>query len=264
MEKMEERLKVREQELLCLKAKKEKALREVPEGKLRICANEKRVQYYLRKDAKERNGTYIREENIELARALAQKDYDQKVLSAIEKELNAIKKFLSEMPKVGAEQIFEKLHKERQKLIVPVMETDEQFVKNWEGIEYQGKGFYENTIALYTFKGERVRSKSEVIIADTLNREGIPYRYEYPVCLRNVGNVYPDFLVLNIRLRQEFYWEHLGMMDEAEYAEKAIRKIASYEKNGIYPGENLILTFETKKNPISSNVIHRKIQKYLK
>lgn len=264
MEQARKRLEVREQELMCLKMEKEKALREAPEGKLRISTNGKRVQYYLREGAKDTNGTYIRGENMELVRRLAQKDYDQKVLRVAEKELNAIKKFLSDVPKEGAEDIFENLHKERQKLIVPVAETDAQFVENWEQVEYRGKGFSENTTKIYTFKGERVRSKSEVIIADALNREGVPYRYEYPVYLPNIGNVYPDFLVLNIRLRKEFYWEHLGMMDEAEYAEKAVQKIISYEQNGIYPGENLILTYETKKNPISSNIVCQMIQKYLK
>ena len=43
---------------------------------------------------------------------------------------------------------------------------------------------------------------------------------------------------------KELYWEHMGMMDNGEYAEKAVRKISAYYQNGIYPGEALILTFE--------------------
>lgn len=68
----------------------------------------------------------------------------------------------------------ENLHKERQKLIHPIRETD-----------------------------ERVRSKSEVIIADILNQEGIPYRYECPLQLKGWGKVYPDFTVLSERERPE-------------------------------------------------------------
>ena len=48
------------------------------------------------------------------------------------------------------------------------------------------------------------------------------------------------------------------------YVENAIRKIASYEQNGIFPGENLILTYETKKNPLNQKVIKMMIQRYLK
>ena len=32
-------------------------------------------------------------------------------------------------------------------------------------------------------------------------------------------------------------------MDDSEYAKTAIKKIKTYEDNGIYLGENLILTF---------------------
>lgn len=74
-------------------------------------------------------------------------------------------------------------------------------------------------------KGERVRSKSEVIIADMLNRKGISYRYEYPVYLKNVGQIYPDFTVLDAIRRREIYWEHLGMMDDPDYAEMAILRV---------------------------------------
>ncbi len=76
--------------------------------------------------------------------------------------------------------------------------------------------------------------------------------------------VYPDFMTLNIQARKEIWWEHLGMMDDPNYVENAIRKIVSYEQNGIFPGENLILTYETKKNPLNQKVIKMMIQRYLK
>lgn len=52
-----------------------------------------------------------------------------------------------------------------------------------------------------------MRSKSEVIIADLLNKEGIPYRYEFPLYLKEFNTVYPDFTILNVRKRKEIYWE---------------------------------------------------------
>ena len=53
------------------------------------------------------------------------------------------------------------------------------------------------------------------------------------------------------------------MMDNPEYARAAIRKIESYEKNGIYPGENLILTFETQQNVLDFKIIEEMIDRYL-
>ena len=65
------------------------------------------------------------------------------------------------------------------------------------------------------------------------------------------------------KLGQEIYWEHEGMMDKPEYARTAVRKIESYQKNGIYPGERLILTFETEQSVLNSNNIEELIKKYL-
>ena len=263
MEEVKNLLKVREKELLQLKKEKKKALQNAPEGTLRICTRGNKVQYYHRTVPKDFNGVYIREKDYKLAQKLAQKDYDAKILKAVEKELHAIQKYNAYYPDKCAEQLYENLHKERQKLIFPVCESEDAFVQQWESIEYEGKVFYGDAAEFYTAKNERVRSKSEVIIADALNREGVPYRYEFPIYLEDFGTVYPDFTVLHIRTRKEILWEHLGMMDEPDYAEKAIQKIATYEQNGFFPGENLILTYETRKNPLNQKILVNLIRHYL-
>lgn len=108
-----------------------------------------------------------------------------------------------------------------------------------------------------------MRSKSEKILADKLYAMNIPYVYEIPLYLRGYGDVRPDFMVLNKRTRKEYYWEHLGMMDDREYCEKTIRKIECYEKNGIFPGKNLLLTYETEMHPLNGRVVEEIIREYL-
>lgn len=264
MEQVKKLLEMREYQLQQVKREKERALKIAPEGSLRVCCHGNKVQYYHRNDPKDFNGVYIREKDVELAQKLAQKDYDKKVLRAAEKELSGINKYFSCYPERNMEEIYDNLHRELRKLIEPILMPTEQFVSDWEQVEYQGKDFYEDTPRYYTVKGECVRSKSEVIIADILNREGIPYRYEYPIHLKGQGRIYPDFTVLNVRTRQELLWEHLGRMDDAVYAEKAIQKIMTYEKNGFFPGENLILTYETRKVPLNQKIVMLMIQRYLK
>ena len=264
MEEVRKVLEERKIQLMQLKKMKEKALQNVPKGALRICCNGNRTQYYHRKERKDRRGVYLPEKEKDLAGILAQKEYDQKVLHAVEKELRVIEKCLAGYPVTDAEVIYEKLHEERKKLVLPIRESEEQFVRNWEAVVYQGKGFEENAPEFYTAKNERVRSKSEWIIADFLKREGIPYRYEYPMYLNGMGQVYPDFTVLNVKSRKELYWEHLGMMDDVAYMERALQKIAAYEQNGIYLGESLILTYETGKSPLSQKLVMNKIEHYLK
>ena len=104
---------------------------------------------------------------------------------------------------------------------------------------------------MLTDRGERVRSKSELIIANLLSKEGIPYKYECPLRLKGFGTVHPDFTALRRNARREIYWEHLGMMDDPEYTARAVRKISAYILNGFYPGEDLIITAETNASPIN-------------
>lgn len=254
----------RKEQLIKICNEKRNALQNVPEGSLRISSSRNRVQYYLRNDPKNFVGSYIAKKDLPMVQQLAQKEYDKKILTSAEQEIHAIDQYLKECPKRYVEEVYESMHIEKQKLVIPILETVEQFVKKWQQNSYEGKTFAEDAPALFTAKGERVRSKSEVIIADLLEREKIPYHYEKPIWLKGWRNVYPDFTVLNVLQRKEIYWEHLGMMDDPEYAEKAIQKIEMYQKNHIFPGDNLILTYETKNFPLNQKNILNVIQHYLK
>ena len=59
------------------------------------------------------------------------------------------------------------------------MLSDAEYVTKWLAVEYRHKAFNPDTPPLFTENGERVRSKSEVIIAETLRGNGVPYRYEH-------------------------------------------------------------------------------------
>lgn len=264
MEQIKNLLEARKNYLLQLEKEKEEALKAAPKGTLRICSGKRKAQYYHRTNPKDFNGEYISEKDINLAKMLAQKAYDKKVVDSVRRELKAINGYLLSCPKMQAEQVYERMHKERRKLIEPVRRTDEQYITSWENVQYHSKEFEEGIPEIYTAKGERVRSKSEVIIADLLNREGIPYRYEYPVKIKGWGQFYPDFTALNVRERKEIYWEHLGMMDDTSYVENALQKITLYMQNGIFFKDNLIISYETKKNPMNQKTIKLLIEQYLK
>ena len=142
------------------------------------------------------------------------------------------------------------------------------FAAEWSAIPYKGKDFAPDQPEHFTMRGERVRSKSEMIIADTLTRLKIPYKYEYPIDIVNLSNIpctfFPDFLCLNQKTRKEFFWEHFGMMDDPEYAAAAARKLRIYEKNSIFPGKNLIITMETSDLPINAKQVEKIALQYLR
>ena len=81
--------------------------------------------------------------------------------------------------------------------------------------------------------------------------------------MKGLGVVHPDFTLLSRKTRREIYWEHDGKMDDPAYARNAVRKIQAYEENGIYPGETLILTFETEKTILNVGMVKRLVDRYL-
>lgn len=165
-----------------------------------------------------------------------------------------ISKIDSELPK---------LHTQRQLLVTPIEPIWEKELVRWYDSEYHGKEFYEGTAEIVTEKGERVRSKSEKILADYFYRNNILYQYEKPLYLKGYGTVYLDFTFLSKKTRKEIYWEHEGMMDKPEYAKSAVKKIESYQRNGIHLGERLILTFETELTVLNSQIVEELVEKYL-
>jgi hypothetical protein len=150
---------------------------------------------------------------------------------------------------------------------------DESYAVAWLKVEYRHKKIPEEAPQLFTDNNEQVRSKSEVIIANALKAAGVPYRYEFPLLVdrkavdfydKDICQLHPDFYCLNLRTRQEFAWEHFGMMDDPEYAARATEKLELYAENGFFPGKNLIITMETSAKPLSSKLLKSVIKTYLK
>jgi len=237
-------------------------LLDAPEGRLRLSKSQNYLQYYQCTEEKKR-GIYIAKDNGELVQKLAQKSYDEKVLQLAQKRYSQLKKLTRNYEDDELERIYQKEHSERQKLIQPIEAIWEQKLNEWKQKEYKGKAFEEGTLVILTEKGERVRSKSEKIMADYFYRHGIEYKYECPLYLEGVGNIYPDFTFLSKKNGQEVYWEHCGRVDEANYARNMVRKIQAYENNDIFPGERLILTYETEQTVLNTGKIEQLVKRYL-
>lgn len=244
-------------------SEKTAALQHVPEGILRVSGKGNYAQYYVRSSPKDKNGTYISVKEKEQIRALAQKEYDTRVLHAARKEQKILLRFekqMSDMP-LCAETVYSSLDRHRQELVDPIELPEDEYARQWKLQSYIPKAFAENTPEHYTAKGERVRSKSEVLIADTLAEMGIPYLYEKPFDLGRI-TIYPDFTLLRTDSRKTLYLEHLGMMDNPEYAQAAINRIHLYIRHQIIPGNDLILTFETKDSPLNRRILHTQLSYY--
>ena len=179
-------------------------LKLAPQGNLRISKSNNHVQYYsCNEDNK--SGSYISKKDFDLACKLAQKSYDKKVLELVKKRLSQISKITKDYTDDELEMLFSNENLERQKLIKPIETSWEEKIAEWKAKEYKGKEFQPDVPVILTEKGERVRSKSEKIMADYFYRNGIEYKYECPLYLKGVGIVYPDFTFLSPKTETEIY-----------------------------------------------------------
>lgn len=232
-------------------------IKDLPSGRLRASNFQGKTRYYYVCEGQIGNGAYIHEDNLELARKLAQKDYLEKIVAAAEKELAIIRRAVESYPKEVPETVYYDLRPERKALVPPLFLNDEDYVKWWLSESYRDNPFEPEEKCYATKRGDLVRSKSEAMIADAYYELGIPYKYEYPIEVSPGVTRFADFAVLDIRNRKVYYHEHFGLLDHPDYLKKNMRKLKEYRGVGIFTGKNLILTHEIDGCPLDMNLFRQ-------
>ena len=94
-----------------------------------------------------------------------------------------------------------------------------------------------------TADGNRVRSKSEVIISDLLYKSGINYTYEQKLHYGSQSDqcLLPDFTI-HLPDGTDLYWEHVGMLGIEDYDKRWQEKLKIYQSQ--FP-DKLIRTYES-------------------
>ncbi len=228
-----------------------------PKGRLHIVSSKGRVQYYQRDHSDDRSGVYIQKRDISTLHPLVQKLYGERALKAIAKELACLEKSLRayKISPTAIKDVYDSFPEESRQYINPVDMPDDEYACLWQAQDYQHKAISEDVPMYITARGEKVRSKSEVLIADALAKRKIPYRYECALKLKNGDLIHPDFTILDVKRRKVMYWEHRGMMDTRDYAQHAVQRIKDYAQSGIILGRDLIITEETSTTPLGTNEI---------
>lgn len=105
---------------------------------------------------------------------------------------------------------------------------------------YAGSNWYESGKKIATLSQYFVRSKSEAIITNLLVDRNIPFKYEEPLYAPDGTMYLPDFTV---KFRgEEYYWEHVGRINDTNYMAHWAKKEAWYKKH--FPGK-LLVTYES-------------------
>ena len=183
---------------------------------------------------------------------LARKKYLQIAIKLLEEEIDRLTEFAKVHVPPEPAAVFERLPKIYRDIPEKMFFGPAQGADLWASQPYEANHFRPEEMIHVTSRGLRVRSKSELIIAEKLDQYEIPYRYEQMLHFEN-HSFSPDFTILPGR--KPFYWEHCGMMGVPQYRRNNRWKIDMYERAGIVPWKNLIITYDMEDGGINSGII---------
>lgn len=233
-------------------------------GNLQITKTKKRISFYQYFDSKSKTH-YLNKSETPLLTDLTQKKYDKQTCTALKVKKRAIDECIKVLDckevQLDLSTIYTSFPKELKPLIKPVRDLNDDYAKKWQTRDF-GKSRRPVETNLKTKRGELVRSKSELIIANKLYDAGLPYHYEALFITEHfIAN--PDFFILNPRTRKTFFWEHFGLMSKLDYLEDALYKLEGYAENGVIQGKNLITTYESADHQLNTQYVDKLIESFL-
>lgn len=120
---------------------------------------------------------------------------------------------------------------------------------------YETSTYKINKKVVPTDAGIKVRSKSEASIVNTLYEYKIPFIYEPIIIVKDFNGdevqLAPDFIFIDPRTGKKWMWQHFGLMDKSEYAQKNLLDLAVLHEAGWVLGQNLIVTTGTRERPFT-------------
>lgn len=244
-----------------------KALEQMPPGRLAVKHIRNRIYFYVI-DEKTRTHSCIPKKNHQLILKLKQKRWMKRAIKIMEQNLNWQEKMLHHYQEYDTHAL--------QKLL-PLPDGDEILadyekqvfpdLEKWSKAQYRKNAYKTEELKLTTSFGLKVRSKSELMIAELLYAAGIPFHYDAAIEIYdlNYNKVYRyvDFLIKTPE-GEEIIWEHFGMFGIKEYRDNAMRRFIEFFQNGIFQPDNLIITMDGPNGQLDMRAIERIIEGQLK
>lgn len=242
-----------EKERKSIKAK----LKKLPKTHFYLCHQGDYSKWYQIKDSEH---IYIPKSNRKLAEELATRKYLELHLRDIDDEIDAYTSLYETLSSLRAQPLIEdSAYKE---LIQYDTFPNNKTIRTWLAEPYTSNPYHPENLTHKSESGNILRSKSEGTIDFLLYQMSIPFKYECPLEMNGLI-YYPDFTIMRPRDRRLIYWEHFGMMDDPDYAQKTYQKMQTYIDNGYIPGDNLICTFETLDHPLTPDTVQKIINTHI-
>ena len=236
----------------------EKMLCALPEGTLRYWKTGDGYKHFVVKNGKR---AYISTKDQELVAQLAKKKILTKMLQDAKAEKAAIDSYLNNHCEI--DHVAECLANEPylEQLVRPLYQARDNRLRAWAEEKYPSTAGFPEKLVHPGPGCKMYRSKSEAMIAHTLYKKGIPFRYEWDHEIN--GIVYHiDFTIRHPKTGETFYWEHFGKMNDERYVYRNMRKLIDFESAGIFPGVNLILTYESGKFPLNIGKVEEIVERW--
>ena len=235
----------------------------LPEGELYIRSDDKQKQYFQRLPKggnRKKEHRYGIKKQPELLKALSRKAYIDEVLPILDKDLKEIGKLLDKYKATDEESVMGDFLEKYPELSDGVYHGRRES-GNWSEWQSAEQSFHPESLKSTASDGSGRRSVGELLIGAKLKHYKIPYRYEVPA---HPDLPYiPDFTVKRPRDGKIFFWEHFGLVNDKEYMERNRRKLLDYERVGIVPWENLIITYNQSDGGINEKLIDAMIEGWL-
>ena len=152
------------EEVRKLKEQVEKSMQNAPEGRIRAeMLRGKYPQYYvISEEYMDRypKGKYLKKSQIDIARNIIQKEYDEMMLKELKKREKEIEYSLIASEGEELKNVYNKLPKAKRCLISPYILSDDEFAQRWKDADDDVKNTYPITNGFVTENGELVLSKS--------------------------------------------------------------------------------------------------------
>lgn len=244
----------REKELVKELRRNKKRLEKEPEGMLFHHRDRGTMRFYQYQNVKgKKKRHYLGVDEQELTKKLAMKLFLEKRNQDIEEMLEAIQAFRKVYFKKHREGRY--LEKDRVDRLLEEREIGALLGRDdlmeWMSAPYDKLQKYPEHLIHMVKDDVAVRSKSEEIIMNVLDRYHIAYRYDCAIEI-NGHILHPDFILRDPKTGKFILWEHLGAMDKEEYRQNARWKLNQYMEAGYTPMLDLIITSETEKHPMDT------------
>lgn len=202
-----------------------------------------------------------------LLRQLARKEFLRQELMLLKEDAAAVRACCRRYEEPSAASVLARLKKAYAKLperyfFTPLGAEDKtagsEAMRRFMQNKYEQSSYKPEKKIHITSRGLRVRSKSELLIAEAFYSHDVAFHYE-EVLLLGERRFAPDFTIMRADGRL-VYWEHCGLPDNEAYMAAHREKLKHYEAAGIVPWKNFIVTYDEADGTLNLRIIESEIE----